>query len=286
VAIEQLVALDQLSERLKVVVADSGFANWLFLSVFLVTKTLAGLVRLRGNQVLYESPPPVTTRQRGRPRLHGPAFRLRQPARPPDRQEAFGLPGGGRVVLAAWQGLHLRLLSELVGTVIRVRVYRPDGRLRHVRPWWLYWTGPTDVALADLFAMYTWRFAIEHAFRFFKQHLGLNAANLVAGQAPEQWMQVCLLAYWQLLLGRQIVTGYLPPWQRQPKTIGPWTYTPRQVQQALAGFMSQIGTPALAPKPSGKGVGRAPGCIPHPRPRYSVIVKGHPAPKVDAPAVA
>jgi hypothetical protein len=31
------------------------------------------------------------------------------------------------------------------------------------------------VPLHDLCLMYLWRFAIEHAFRFMKQHLGLNA---------------------------------------------------------------------------------------------------------------
>ena len=45
-----------------------------------------------------------------------------------------------------------------------------------------------------------WRFAIEHAFRFMKQHLGLNAHCLTNNEAIQRWMWLCALAYWQLLL--------------------------------------------------------------------------------------
>ena len=163
---------------------------------------------------------------------------------------------------------------------------RPDGSPRHLRPWWLFWTGPTAVCLVDLFGMYAWRFAIEHTFRFFKQHLGLNAASLVAGAATERWVWSCLVAYWQLLLASAVVTGSVPPWQAKPKTASPWAYTPRQVQRALPGFSAQIGTPAAPPRPAGKGPGRPAGFIPQPRPRYPVIVKGRKATKAAAPAVA
>ena len=129
-------------------------------------------------------------------------------------------------------------------------------------------------------------YTIEHTFRFFKQHLGLNAARLVAGEAPERWVWCGLLAYWQLLMARPVVGGFVPPWQSKPQAADAWAYTPRQVQRALPGFSARMGTPAAAPKPAGKGVGRALGFIPQPRPRYAIIVKGKKAPKVAAPAAA
>lgn len=283
VGAEQVQALDLKSAQPKVVVADSGYGNQHFLRIFLLLKTLCALVRLRGNLVLYEA---GSVRQaRGRKRVHGDTFRLAGPRRPPDRQATLAVPGGS-VVIHAWQDLHLKALAALPGTVLRVQMFRPDGSLRHQRPWWLFWTGPTSVSLVALFQMYAWRFTIEHTFRFWKQHLGLNTARLVAGAAPERWVWCGLLAYWQLLLARPVVGGCVPPWQAQPKIVDPWAYTPRQVQRALPGFSARIGTPAAAPKPAGKGLGRALGFIPQPRKRYPIIDKGKKAPQVAAPAAA
>jgi hypothetical protein len=283
VAAEQVRQLHQQSAQPKAVVADSGYANHWFLRAFVAMQGLCALVRLRSNQVLYEAG--SVQQRRGRKRVHGDPFRLSAPARPPDRQQELALPGG-RVVLKAWHNLHFIKLARLPGVVIQVQWFRPDGQLRHQRPWWLFWSGPTSVSLEALFQMYAWRFAIEHTFRFLKQHLGWNAAYLVLAPATECWVWLGLLAYWQLLLAREVVTGYVPPWQAKPKETSPWAYTPRQIQRALPGFLAEIGTPAVAPKPAGKGSGRPLGFIPKPRTRYPIIVKGQKAPKVVAPAAA
>jgi hypothetical protein len=268
---EQVQALDEQSAQPKVTVADSGYGNQHFLRIFLLLKTLCALVRLRGNLVLYEA---GSVRQaRGRKRVHGDAFRLAGPRRPPDREETLSL-ASGRVVIHAWYDLHLKALAVLPGTVLQVELFRADGSRLHKRPWWLFWTGPPSVSLVALYQMYAWRFTIEHTFRFWKQHLGLNAARLVKAEAPEHWVWCGLLAYWQLLLAREVVGGSVPPWQAKPKAVDAWAYTPRQVQKALPGFSVAIGTPAAAPKPAGKGVGRTSGCRPKPRPRYPVILKG------------
>ncbi len=283
VAAEQVQALDQQSAQPKAVVADSGYANRFFLRVFVAVQNLYALVRLRSNQVLYEAG--SVQQRRGRKRVHGDAFRLSAPSRPPDRQQALAWPGG-RVVLQAWHNLHFIWLAQLPGVVIQVQFFRPDGQPRHQRPWWLFWSGPTSVGLEALFQMYAWRFAIEHAFRFLKQHLGWNAAYLVLAPAIECWTWLGLLAYWQLLLAREVVTGYVPPWQTRPKAPDAWAYTPRQIQRALPAFFGQIGTPAAAPKPAGKGAGRPQGFVPRPRTRYPIIVKAKKAPKRAAPAAA
>lgn len=67
-AAAQVIALDQSSLSLKVVVSDSLYGNHLFLAVFLLVKTVFALVRLRHNLTLYEQPAPKPTGSRGAPR--------------------------------------------------------------------------------------------------------------------------------------------------------------------------------------------------------------------------
>ncbi len=92
VAAEQVKELDRRSDRLKVVVADSLYGNYYFLSVFMVVTTVFALVRLRSNRVLYEEPPLHDGKQ-GRPRKHGAKFKLKEPSRAPDQRESFSLLG-------------------------------------------------------------------------------------------------------------------------------------------------------------------------------------------------
>ena len=58
VAAEQVKKLDQKSDRPKVVVADSLYGNYHFLSVLMVVTTIFALMHLRSNRVLYEEPSP------------------------------------------------------------------------------------------------------------------------------------------------------------------------------------------------------------------------------------
>lgn len=272
-AVEQIQALDQSSPRLKVVVADSLYANTVFLAVFLGVQTVVALVRLRRNLTLYEAPTPKPPKSRGAPRKHGPAFKMNNPAREPDRTATF-LLGLQEIRLSAWQQLHLRKLPTLLGVALRVEFLKPDGTLRYQRPMWLFWTGPVTVALPDLCRMYLWRFAIEHAFRFMKQHLGLNAHCLTDNDAIQRWMWLCALAYWQLLLMGQEVEDLCPAWYPS-KRIGEHGWlTPGQTQRGAGRFLAQLGTPAADPRPAGKGWGRAKGYQPAPRQRYDVVCKG------------
>lgn len=132
------------------------------------------LVRLRSNLRLYEQPLPKSPKSKGRPRVHGPVFKLTDPSRPADRTAYFTL-AGQKFRLAAWHGLNLRKLPALVGMVLRVEFLKADDIPRYETPLYLLWTGPLTVPLAEICRMYLWRFAIEHAFRFLKQRLGLNA---------------------------------------------------------------------------------------------------------------
>jgi hypothetical protein len=272
-AVEQIKLLDEQSKRPKVVVADSLYANTVFLAVFLVVQSVLALIRLRRNITLYEQPKPKLAGSRGAPCKHGSVFKMGAPSRKPDRSETFFL-GLQEIRLSAWHKLHFRKLPKLIGLALQVEFLKSDGSLRYKRPMWLFWTGPETVALQDLCRMYLWRFAIEHAFRFMKQHLGLNAHCLTDNDAIQRWMWLCALAYWQLLLMGHEVEDLCPAWYPCKRDSNKARLTPGQVQRGAGRFIAKLGTPASAPRPAGKGRGRAKGYHPAPRKRYEVVFKG------------
>jgi hypothetical protein len=236
VGAEQMAALAERNSRPKVVVADSLYGNVIFLSIFLVVQNLYALVRLRRNCNLYEEPPERQVGQRGRPRQHGRKFKLSAPWRGPDRVEESTLLGQS-VRLRAWAGLHFDKLLFLVGMVVCVEFLKPDGTPRFQRPLYLFWTGPTTLALVDLARMYLWRFAIEHMFRFLKQHLGLTCANSPDLAHRQRWAWCCALAHCQLLLMRHEVADQRPDWYRRSV----------QVQRHALTFLLNLGSPAGCP---------------------------------------
>ncbi len=272
VAAIQVQELDARNKHSKVVVADSLYGSHLFLAVFLLVKTVVALVRVRGNSVFYERPKPRKKGQRGAPAKHGARFKLSTPSRSADRNETF-LLGQQTVVLTAWHGLHLKKLPELVGLVLRVQFLRADGTPRYQRPMWLFWTGPETVALKDLCCMYLWRFAIEHFFRFAKQHLGLNANQSTQTVSTDHWMWLCALAFWQLLLMREGVDLVAQAWYPQAAAREATKRTPGQVQRVAFGYLVKLGSPARSPRPAGKGNGRSKGVQPPPRKRFPVVKK-------------
>ena len=272
VAAEQLKRLDGQSNRLKVVVADSLYCNQYFLGILLTLQTIVALVRMRSNMVLYEEPPERVKGQRGRSRTHGAKFKLSAPSREPEQRETVTLLNQ-QVRLAAWTGLHLRSLPLLAGLVLRVEFLKPDGTPRFTRPLFLFWTGPWSTPLADICYIYLWRFAIEHMFRFMKQHLGLTTSRSSALAHHERWVWFCALAYSQLLLIRHEVADRRPPWQRQSTPASPRPLTARQVQRNALAFLLALEPLASNTKPAGKGLGRPFGFHPKPRTRHRVVKK-------------
>ena len=228
------------------------------------------LVCLRHNRRLFELPAAETQKRCGAKRKHGEAFKLNAPLRPADRQAEQVLPDGRTLRVQAWQGLHLRDLASQNGVVLRLDLFRPDGSPCYKRPTFVFWTGDPTLDLLALAGMYLWRFGIEHAFRFMKQQLGLNRCRSTDLPSLKRWMWRCLLAYWQLLLLRYTLHLERPAWYPQRPNL-PKCATPRLVQRNAGRIFAQLGTPALAPKPSGKGLGRPLGYHPAPRERFSTV---------------
>jgi len=74
--------------------------------------------------------------------------------------------------------LHFKKWATLIGTLIQVEFLKADGTPRYKRPMWLLWTGPQTMLFQICLSYVSWRFAIEHLFRFLKQHMGSNSNRL------------------------------------------------------------------------------------------------------------
>lgn len=272
VAAQQVKDLSMRNQRAKVIAADSRYRDKHFLGAFSDLKNTFALVRLQNNQNLSQEPTPKPKGSRGAPCKHGADFQLTTIEREPDAREEFYL-GKQKVRVRLWHKLHFKRLAKLVGSVVCVEFLKEDGTPRYKRPLWLFWTGPENVAPQDLCRMYLWRFAIEHLFRFLKQHMGLNSNRSSNLESLQRWMWIVALAYWQLLLMRDTVQPNQPAWYPRKKEGQDKPLTPSQVQRSAQAFLLQSGTPAPNTRPAGKGSGRQKGYCPPPRKRYEIVFK-------------
>jgi hypothetical protein len=282
VAAQQVKDLAVGNQRPKVITADSRYRDQHFLGAFADLKNTYALVRLQNNQKLSQEPVPKPKGSRGAPRKHGADFQLNAIEREPDALEEFHL-GKQKVRVRVWHQLHFKRLAKVVGSVVCVEFLKEDGTPRYKRPLWLFWTGPEEVAPQDLCRMYLWRFAIEHLFRFLKQHLGLNSHRSSNLESLQRWMWIVALAYWQLLLMRDTVKPDRPAWHPRKKDGQEKPLTPAQVQRSAQTFLLQSGTPAPNARPAGKGRGRQKGFHPAPRNRFDIVFKTnktHSQPKI------
>jgi hypothetical protein len=272
VAAQQVKDLALRNPRPKVITADSRYRDQHFLGAFAALENTFALVRLQNNQKLSQEPVPKPEGSRGAPRKHGADFQLTAIEREPDASEEFYL-GKQKVRVRVWHKLHFKRLAQVKGSVVCVEFLKEDGTPRYKRPLWLFWTGPEVVASQDLCRMYLWRFAIEHLFRFLKQHLGLNSHRSSNLESLQRWMWIVALAYWQLLLMRATVQPNRPAWHPRRKDGQVKPLTPSQVQRSAQAFLLLSGTPAPNTRPAGKGSGRQNGYHPAPRKRFEIVFK-------------
>jgi hypothetical protein len=271
-AAQQVKDLAVRNKHPKVVTADSRYRDKYFLGAFAGLENTHGLVRLQNNQKLSQEPVPKAEGSRGASRKHGADFQLSAIEREPDARQEF-LLGKQTVRVRVWHQLHFKRLAKVTGSVVCVEFLKEDGTPRYKRPIWLFWTGSEDVMPQDLCRMYLWRFAIEHLFRFLKQHMGLNSSRSTNLDSLQRWMWVVVLAYWQLLLMRDTVQPNRPAWHPHKKDGQEKPLTPAQVQRSAQAFLLQSGTPAASTRPAGKGRGRQKGYCPAPRKRHDIVFK-------------
>jgi hypothetical protein len=122
--------------------------------------------------------------------------------------------------------------------------------------------GPAELVTCDQ--------TIEHTVRFAKQTLGWTTPRPRHPAQADRWTWLVLAGYTQLRLARQIVCDQRLPWER-PRPPG--QLSPYRVRRGFPRLLAVLGSPAAAPKPSGRSPGRPKGSCPGPAARYPAIKK-------------
>src|SRR5512132_631714 len=234
-----------------------------------------------------------------------PTRRWRPPA-PPRRQVRLCRPGHlahpttthrahhdqyGTVTVQAWAGLHPKQHRHpghgsgrprpiVRGTVICVQVERVPARTRPPKVLWLWWAGPGGVDLDLAWRAYTRRFDCEHTIRFCKQTLGWTTPRVRHPEQAERWTWLVVAAYTQLRLARELVADQRLAWER-PRPPG--QLSPYRVRRGFSRLLCVLGSPAAAPKPSGRSPGRPKGRPSGPAVRHPALKKPTKKPRKKRP---
>jgi hypothetical protein len=250
------------------VVFDAGYDS-AQLSLDLSELPVAVLVRLRSDRCFYHDPPPRPPGAGGRPRRHGAKFTFADPTTWPTPTATLTCQDDqhGTVTVAAWAGLHPKQHRHpghgsgrprpiVRGTILRVQVERVPARTRPPKVLWLWWAGPGQLDLDLAWRAYVRRFDLEHTIRFCKQTLGWTTPRPRHPAQAERWTWLVLAAYTQLRLARQLACDQRLPWE-QPRPPG--KLSPYRVRRGFPRLLCALGSPASAPKPSGRSPGRPKG---------------------------
>lgn len=274
-------------EEFCVQVADSSYSTPAFLSRVMVHPNLVTVVRVRSNRVFYQTPPHHDgPRYRGHPLWYGQHFDLKDEttwSTPAHVTQTSLTTQRGKclmVSLKAWHNLRMKgsksyPIHEHPFTLMQVQITAPNGE-QVFDPMWLIVMGNRrhELSLLEIWQSYRQRFDLEHFFRFGKQRLLMTAYQTPDEQHEENWVQLCLLAYVQLWVVRDLSMHLPRSWERYLPTTPKNVATPTAVQQDFARIISLISTPAAASKPRGKSPGRAKGDSVEKRERHPVIKKG------------
>jgi DDE superfamily endonuclease len=266
------------------VVFDAGYDS-AQLTLDLAEQRVAVLVRLRSDRCFYADPPPPPPGKTGRPRRHGAKFAFADPATWPAPTATLTCQDDqyGTVTVQAWGGLHPKQQRHpghgsggprpiVRGTIIRVQVQRVPAKTRPPKVLWLWWAGPKGLPLElDLaWRAYIRRFDLEHTVRFAKQTLGWTTPRPRHPEQADRWTWLVLACYAQLRLARAVVADARLPWER-PRPPG--RLSPVRVCRGFPRLLVRLGSPAAAPKPSGRSPGRPKGSRCGPAMRYPTIKK-------------
>jgi hypothetical protein len=123
-------------------------------------------------------------------------------------------------------------------------------------------TGPAELVTCDQ--------TIEHTVRFAKQTLGWTTPRVRTPAQAERWTWLILAGYTQLRLARQLVADQRLAWEwpRPPGKLSPY-----RARRGFSRLLCAVGSPASAPKPSGRSPGRSKGRRSGPALRHPAVKK-------------
>jgi len=295
------------SGQLKVLVGDSDYSARTFLGEIYgyeadqtgkkKSDAQVAIVRSAGNRTFYHAPPKSEGKNPvGHPTWYGEPFRLSDEdtwGEPDEEEGTTWTTHRGKTYQVRLRGWHnIRMtgtrqypMHQYPFTLVRADVLDEAGKPLFKRPMWLIVMGQrrAEVSLVEIWDAYRQRVDLEHYFRFGKQKLLLGAYQTPDVEHAENWGQLVPLAYCFLWLAAGLVEDMPRPWER-PAPKSQAKVSPARAQRGFGAIISQIGTPAQAPKPRGYSPGRAKGQKQKPRERHPVIKKGEEGQKSAAAA--
>lgn len=149
------------------------------------------------------------------------------------------------------------------------------------KPLWLAVFGKRrhDITVVDAYEHYKSRYDIEHFFRFGKNHLLMAAYQTADVTHEEQWWNLCMLAYTQLYLAKEVSHSLPQPWERylpayqKNEDKSPVIASPSQTQRGFVDLLKAIGTPAKDCVARGKPLGRVQGEVQVKRESHPIFFK-------------
>jgi hypothetical protein len=286
------------TNELCALVVDSAYGNHKFLTPLQEHTNLVVIARSRSNRVFYQQPiPSEESLGKGHPTWYGERFELKNQEtwhEPSEVEHTSYQTRRGRkinVTITAWHNMLMRgskALPSHQNPFILVRIISVDESGKPLfKPMWLIIMGKrrSEISLIQAHESYRQRFDLEHTFRFKKQNLLLSDFETPDVEHEQDWVYLVMLAYVELWAAHFLAVTLLRPWERDVKTDTSTRISPSKVQQDWNRIISQLGTPAAAPKTRGKSQGRQVGQTQTARPRFSVVKKGK-SRKATAPIVA
>jgi DDE superfamily endonuclease len=280
----------EFSERPLVSVGDSAYSHPSCLIEANHNPNQIHIARVRNNRTFYyENDQIKEFSQKGRPQCYGNKHSLKDEKtwRNSDEHVEFEVISKKgylqTIKIDCWNKMMMRgkqqeKMFEKTFRLIRIRVYRSTGELLFKRPMWLITSGEKHftLSLQEIFNIYRQRFDIEHFFRFGKNKLLLNKLQTPDSAHEETWWQLVMIAYSQLYLARNIAKNTVNPWEKYlpSQRLFQEEKSPSQVQRDFQAIIREIGTPAKAPKPRNKAIGRKQGMTQPKRLRYPIVFKG------------
>jgi hypothetical protein len=224
--------------------------------------------RLRTNLVFYQPPPPRQPGQKGASRKYGARIQLNDPTTwpAPDWHASETTASGERVDLQGWTGWRRRGLPQQPVQIVQVSIYRATGQPKYAQPLWLMVVG-SRLPWNTVWPLYQRRWPEETLHAQAKDLLGWSRAQWGTLERQDRWTWLVLLAYWQLLLARELARDCRRPWERPATGLLPLA----RIQRDYGRILQQFGLAMPPPTPRGKAPGRRPGTVLEPKPRQPVL---------------